>query len=170
MDPQATATLRLSNSDAVALLSDGDLALVNGLRWHHKRKGPIGYARACRPGGGHVYMHRIIFFGSIERAAAVSAKGVVIDHANGNTLDNRRENLRSASTAENIQHRVRLNRNNSSGVHGVHWDASRKKWTAKIMSHGAVSHLGRFDDKAEAAIAYSLASKRLHGQFASEAA
>ena len=77
-------------------------------------------------------------------------KGKVVDHINGDTLDNRRQNLRVVSNAENLQNRQGLNANNSSGVRGVSWDKARGKWQAKIKVNYKTIHLGRFDDIEEA--------------------
>ena len=66
-----------------------------------------------------------------------------VDHKNGDTLDNRRANLRLASGGQNQQNRQRLNRNNlSSGVRGVTW--SKGKWMARVTLDGESHYLGRF--------------------------
>lgn len=88
-----------------------------------------------------------------------------IDHINGNELDNRRENLRSATNAENLMNQ-KLCSNNTSGFKGVIWRKDRNKWQAKIMVHGKTQHLGYSNCKIEAAKAYDNAARELFGEFA----
>lgn len=70
--------------------------------------------------------------------------GFRIDHKNGNGLDNRRRNLRIATAAENGRNRTRMNTNNVSGVHGVHWSNHHERWRARITVDGKKIELGCF--------------------------
>lgn len=91
-----------------------------------------------------------------------------IDHVNGNSLDNRWSNLRAATVAQNQQNKS-LQRNNHSGLKGVHWDAGRpgkKNWKAVITADGVVHQLGRFYSKHDAANAVNAKRAVLHGEFA----
>jgi hypothetical protein len=72
-----------------------------------------------------------------------------IDHINHNTSDNRIDNLREASQQENTKNRSK-NKNNTSGISGVHWDKKSNKWQARIGVNGKRIHLGFFDNKEEA--------------------
>jgi len=74
----------------------------------------------------------------------------VVDHINGNKLDNRRSNLRIVTPAENAQNR-RLNRDNKSGYRGVSWHKGRESWQAHAKLAGHQHYLGLFDDPREAA-------------------
>jgi len=87
-----------------------------------------------------------------------------IDHKNGNGLDNRRENLRSVSRAENQQNRRGLNANNTSGFIGVSPEGNR--WRATIRVSGHQRHLGYFDTAEEAAQARDFATREAFGDFA----
>lgn len=99
-------------------------------------------------------MHRVI----------MEAKtGTMIDHINGNGLDNRRDNLRLATTSQNTQNK-KIGANNTSGYKGV--DHRSRKWRARIWLHGQEYHLGYFDSDIAAAHAYNKAAERLHGEFA----
>jgi hypothetical protein len=89
----------------------------------------------------------------------------IIDHMDGNGLNNSRSNLRAATNAQNLQNRGKQ-KNNTSGIKGVSWDKARSKWAAEIRSQGKRYHLGRFDTKEEAAEAYRKAAKKLHKEFA----
>jgi hypothetical protein len=92
---------------------------------------------------------------------------IEIDHVNGDGLDNRRENLRVATHAQNASNRgVRVN--NTSGFKGVHANHSGrgKQWFAYITTNYKRQHLGMFGTAEEAARAYDAAAVRLHGEFA----
>jgi len=68
-----------------------------------------------------------------------------VDHINHDRSDNRIDNLRCVSAAENGKNRGRQS-NNKSGHVGVHWDKSRGKWLASIKIHRRCINLGRFKD------------------------
>lgn len=87
-----------------------------------------------------------------------------IDHVNGNRLDNRIENLRLATAAENMQN-VGKHRDNSSGHRGVHWCKQSKKFIAQVQANGKRKRLGSFNTAEEAAAVYAQAAKQLHGAF-----
>lgn len=84
-----------------------------------------------------------------------------IDHINGNNKDNRMENLRECTHAENHQNRGRQS-NNKSGYPGVGWHSLRKKWRACITLNRKQIHLGLFDDKEAAYDAYCKAKSEYH--------
>ena len=84
-----------------------------------------------------------------------------IDHINGIKDDNRVSNLRAVSGLENQRNR-RQNKNNTSGVTGVSWAVSRKKWVAYISIEGRGLALGRFDNLFDACCARKSAENK-HG-------
>lgn len=88
-----------------------------------------------------------------------------IDHINHDRFDNRLNNLRSASRAENRYHSLRHN-NNKCGFKGVCWDKHICKWRSSIMKEGVLYHLGYFTTDKAAHSAYMKAAKRLFGKFA----
>lgn len=90
--------------------------------------------------------------------------GKVIDHINGNTLDNRKVNLRVSSHTENIWNQ-KLRTSNTSGVKGVSWSRRREKWQAQIMVNRKAISLGFYTDIEDARNAYAKASAELHGEF-----
>lgn len=90
--------------------------------------------------------------------------GCVIDHANGDTLDDRIENLRCATRMENCRNRA-IGRNNTSGLKGV--SKHGKKWRAMIsIGTGKQKQLGTFRCPTAAHFAYIAAAKINHGEFA----
>lgn len=88
-----------------------------------------------------------------------------LDHVNGDKTDNRIENLRSATNAENMRN-TGLRADNKSGFKGVSWNAGCGKWQAHIRVDGKTKHLGLFDAAEAAHQAYCKAAAELHGQFA----
>jgi hypothetical protein len=84
-----------------------------------------------------------------------------IDHRNGDGRDNRLENLRECTAAENNQNRA-LSRANTSGFMGVSWCAIRQSWRAGIRLQGRLWHLGYHKNPEAAYEAYLDAKSRLH--------
>jgi hypothetical protein len=77
--------------------------------------------------------------------------GMVVDHINSDTLNNTDGNLRICTKAENGQNRIgaRID-NRSSGIRGVTWHKSSRKWIACIRINRKLIHLGSFADIKEA--------------------
>ena len=103
-----------------------------------------------------IYLHRIIL---------KAEKGDIVDHINGNTLDNRKSNLRICTQLENCRN-VKKNKRNTSGYKGVSFSSNMGKYRAAIKAtKGKKIVLGYFDDPSEAHKAYCEASKKYHGCF-----
>ena len=120
-----------------------------------KNKNKIYVVSRCRKTKNINIIHRII---------TNAPNGFEVDHINGNTLDNRRSNLRVCTSSEN-QHNRRINMNNRSGVKGVGLH-NNGKWRARIKLNNKSIFLGYFDTKEEAASAVAAARIKLHGEFA----
>jgi len=89
----------------------------------------------------------------------------IIDHINQNTADNRIENLRSATRAENA-YNCKLRPDNTSGVKGVTWCKNKRKWVARLYVNRRCVNLGRFADMQDAVTAVITARTQYHGAFA----
>ena len=153
-----TVEIRLSSGD-VALIDDSDAALVAPYKWSPRRLGRTVYAQANTYAAGvrtTVTMHRLI---------AAPEAGQLVDHRNGDGLDNRRCNLRVCDKRGNNQN-VRLRADNTSGYKGVHFYVQRNRYSAYIYTHGRRVSLGNFDRAEEAAHAYNIAARILHGEYA----
>lgn len=85
-----------------------------------------------------------------------------IDHRNGNRKDNRIDNLRDSTIAQNRQSRPR--RDNSTGFKGVF--SIGRRFRAKIQANGIVYQLGKFDSAEKAHVAYVNKARELHGEYA----
>lgn len=84
-----------------------------------------------------------------------------IDHINGVRDDNRIDNLRGATHAENHQNRKKSTRN-TSGFLGVSWYPATKKWRSRIRTNRKLKSLGLFDTPESAHAAYLSAKAALH--------
>lgn len=154
----------------VALVDDEDYEALARFKWHAQARGPkvdldgsIFYAmRRLGPAGHQRHI-------PMQVAILNPPDGAEIDHRNGDTLDNRRSNLRIATSILN-----RRNRKKSVLIKG-HLPSSKYKgvsltrygtWRAGITA-GAVRsrYLGSFKTEEAAAAAYDRASRELHGDF-----
>lgn len=146
----------------VALVDDADYELIKGYRW--RATPDVGrrtvYAVASIREEGRkraVWMHRLI------TAAPVDS---LVDHVNGDGLDNRRSNLRPCSAKQNTRNR-RRHENNTTGFKGVAQDKRDGRYRAYIMVDGAQVALGGFACPLRAARAYDRAAAEHFGEFAS---
>jgi hypothetical protein len=140
----------------VALVDDADFDRLTAYKWFLSG---TGYAVGFVPGDGKFrleYMHRFIM---------KAAEGQLVDHINGDSLDNRPTNLRFASPHQNLQNK-RLSSLSLTGLKGVGWHKDRRKYHARIQLQGIRYHLGFFDDPETAGQAYDCAARRLFGGFA----
>ncbi len=135
-----------------ALVDAADYRRVSKYRWYAKRHGRTTYATCLRK-GRTVYMHRMV---------VRARKGCIVDHIDGNGLNNRRCNLRICTHQQNQANRGP--RGGSSRFVGVlrHKD----KWEAGIRYRGKYFYLGLHDDEVEAARARDRKAYELHGEYA----
>ena len=167
---------QLSMFDPVEIpLTKGQIAIVDPVdadlaayKWctECKNLNDHKYAKRRKPGPKHVYkylyLHRVVLARKLGRELAPHE---IADHANGNTLDNRRDNLRLATKAQNQQNQ-KLRSNNTSGYKGVHFNKQIGKWGALIHANRQKFPLGWFDTPEEASEAYRAAALKYHNEFA----
>lgn len=91
--------------------------------------------------------------------------GMVVDHVNHNTLDNRKSNLRICTPQQN-QFNQQRKHTTRPGRKGVYFFKKTGKWYSQICLEGSNKHLGYFLTDAEAAQAYDNAAKTHFGEFA----
>ena len=92
-------------------------------------------------------------------------KGLVVDHINHNGLDNRKDNLRFVTKAQNGQN-SRSHRDSASAYKGVSWFTRANKWGARIKDKNKRIFLGYFTCEHDAALAYNKKAKELFGEYA----
>lgn len=91
-------------------------------------------------------------------------EGKYIDHINGDTFDNRKNNLRIATKSQNGMNR-NLQSNNTSGVAGVYWNKQINKWIAYIMVNREYIYLGSFNEFEDAVKVRKEAEDKYFGEF-----
>lgn len=162
--------IKLTNSEAVALVDEADHDLVKSYAWweHVPYEGSaLKYAYGMklprsRNGERVVKMHHLI----LTKPAA----GFVIDHIDGNGLNNCRSNLQVITPSENAQKAQldpsRNKRKRHSKFRGVSFLGWYGKYLAYVNCNGKREYLGYFDTAEEAAKARDARAKQLHGKFA----
>lgn len=146
--------IALVNSPLAVLVDDCDWEWLRQYEWRVRRDHRVYYAQR-RVRRTYVQMHREILS---------APTGACVDHVNGDGLDNRRVNLRLASTAQNGANRAStLGRERLKGV-SFHRQAGR--WQAQLKVDGRTLYLGLFDAADAAARAYDAAAAAAFGDFA----
>jgi hypothetical protein len=139
----------------VAYVSECDYVRVAARRWHAKVRKGVVYA-ATYVQRKAVYMHRFILD---------APHGVQVDHIDHNGLNNARDNIRLATSQQNMRNR-RTGSTNTSGVKGVWWCRNAQKWRAALKIRGKPIQVGYFSTKEEAAIAIARKRAEMHGEYA----
>ena len=143
---------------------------TNGvLQWRKTRPGCVAGAKAGTLSNGYLQVQIDLVFHRAHRVAWLlhygdwPSKG--LDHRNGERADNRIENLREATPAENARNRG-LCRRNKSGKVGVHEIKQSRRWGAGIWLKGRQVSLGRFECREAAIAARCEAERHYFGDFA----
>lgn len=129
-----------------ALVDDDLFETLSEYKWYAtSEKHNNTYARSKRVG----FMHHFVW-----------GKKTLLDHINGNGLDNRRENLRGCTHIQNMYNRAPI-KNRGSSFKGVSYEKLpnlTKPWRARITVNGKIINLGVFYTELEAAKAYNEAA------------
>ncbi len=152
----------------VALVDDADFDQLSQFRWRAVRSkrmfGPDRFYAARteeRPRVDgvrkrvQVFMHKMII-----------PEHKIIDHRDGNGLNNQCENLRPATPSLNQANQASV-KPHSSRYRGVRWHSRAKRWYAEVKANQRCVYLGSFTNEVDAAIAYDEAAIRFFGEFAS---
>jgi hypothetical protein len=105
----------------------------------------------------NISLHRFIL-------GLIKYDGIICDHINGDTLDNRKSNLRKCNKEGNARN-VRISKRNTTGYKGVVFHKRDKKYQANITVCNKKIHLGYYNTPEEAYRAYCKASEKYHGEF-----
>ncbi len=146
-----------------ALVDDEDYERLMAMgKWfaikHHSGSFYAGRRSSDKSSQTIKYMHRFIL--------GLNDANVLVDHIDGNGLNNVRKNIRACTSGENTKNQ-KLRKNNSSGFKGVYWDKPAGKWRVQIKGKwNKRIHLGYFYCRIEAARAYNAAAIIHHCEFA----
>ena len=144
----------------VAIVDDEDYDYLNQFKWcANKMKGKfyvVGNILLPTNKKTRTSMHRFIM---------KPEKCMVIDHLDGNPLNNQKNNLRICTHAENMRN-SKININNKSGYKGVSYQKDRNNYRASIKFNNKKINIGDFIDPIDAARAYNAAALKYHGEFA----
>ena len=145
--------------DEVVEVDDEDYDFLKKWKWsvndNKRNKYAVRYLKKNN-GIETLSMHRVIM--------GVKNQNLVVDHIDGNGLNNKRNNLRICTFYEN-----RCNKKkpitNTSGYKGVHFKKINQKWCAQITVRGVIRHLGYFKTAKEAHEAYCRAGEKYFGMY-----
>lgn len=139
----------------VSLVNDADYERFRQFPWYSDPSSGGNFRAVFHSGKKKYYLHREIMSAKTDE---------IIDHINGDGLDNRRENLRFATRAQNSRNR----RGTTSLPKGVHFKPrhANRPYVAAIKFNGHRTHLGAFKTEREAGLAYDRMARILHGEFA----
>lgn len=154
-----TTTIPLTRGK-VTLVNDKDVAKLAGWTWRavYRKGRNLWYAQGYRGGlktREDVYMHQLV---------AGAKRGKIVDHKDGDGLNNRRRNLRHCTVRQNVLGAGV--RPHSSRYKGVYWSKRDRVWRAQIGVHRKIICLGNFRDEGDAGRAYNKAARKHYGEFA----
>lgn len=133
-----------------------DLPIIQSRNWYKDKDGYLASSYIYEGRRCFTMFHRIIMHAEPQQC---------VDHINRNRADNRKQNLRCCSRAENNRNRGR-SAANKSGITGVYYDKYRHKWIANIIHNKKRLFIGRFDTKEAAAKARIEKEMELFKEFA----
>lgn len=148
----------------VAIVDDEDFDLVNTYKWQseaHGRGFRVFRERKIKDPKDFpkkIFLHRFIL---------KAKKGQIIDHIDGNALNNQRSNLRLCTHSQNTMNgpsRI----GSSSRFLGVSKRIFKNsvKWKAQIQHNGKNHHIGVYENETEAALVYNVAASFAFREFA----
>lgn len=136
---------------AEALIDKEDIPKVINSKWCRDKNGYVKNSK-------QEYLHRTL----------LGETNLFIDHINGNKLDNRKRNLRICNNADNLKNRVKLPKNNTSGILGVRFREDRNKWYTEIQCNKEKIYLGSFSSLEEAIKARLNGELKFFGKYKSK--
>lgn len=131
------------------IVDDEDYERVKNYSWSITANGYVVSDKNINGKRKNILIHRIIM--------VVNDSKICVDHINHDKLDNRKENLRICTKAENCRNKL-----SKKEFKGAVYDGKRKVWRV-WCSH---KYYGSYATQIEAAKAYDLAAIELHGEFA----
>jgi hypothetical protein len=139
--------------------------------WKQKRGGKATQGMRAGTTGSRGYemiaLHKTRFRSHRLAFALVTGRWPTneIDHINGDTSDNRWDNLREATRSQNMQN-IGARKTNITGIKGISWSKGKGKWHARTRDGEKEIHVGYYDTLQEAALAVKNKREELHGNYA----
>jgi hypothetical protein len=143
------------NNEYSAIVEDSDYEELIKYSWFAHKVGDKIYARNTKM----AYMHRLI---------TNASETAIVDHIDGNGLNNTKGNLRCCNKSQNGANRKGPNKNSRSKYLGVCLFKQTNKWQARVQKDGKYYHVGYFKNEDDAALAYNRKAKELFGEYAYE--
>lgn len=153
IDEFGVGHIKMSNTDNEMLCDSECMEVLLEYYWNEKG----GYARSSK-NRKKVHAHRLVI-----NAGDYNVNNQV-DHINGNTLDNRKENLRIVTSRQNgLNSSIR--KDNTSGVTGVCWDKKKQQWCVRVYENEVAIYLGYFDKFEDAIKARIKGEEKYYGEY-----
>jgi hypothetical protein len=149
--PPGARLIPLTNGE-FAVVDEEDYDELSQLTWHRGDRDYVVHTVGIAGETRQLLMHRVV-----TRAP----HDILVDHWDGNRLDNRKQNLRPATYRQNAQNRAPVNGRRFKGIFPF-----RGRWKARIKFEGQNIYLGIYPTEEIAAMAYDHAAIRLFGEFA----
>jgi len=137
-------------------LDDEDYDRAQAFRWHKTANGYVAGTVIEQGARKRVYLHRWLLD---------AQPGQLVDHLDGNPLNNRRANLRLATRSQNQANR-RRNRTSRSRYKGVTWHQGQQRWMARLQVNGRRITIGYYADPLQAAYEYDAFARTYFGEYA----
>lgn len=154
-------SIKYKDQFVYTMIDTVDLRRVASIRgtWFARNAGNGKFYIFASVKGKTVHLHRFI---------TGAPKGLVVDHIDGDSLNNRRRtNLRLATHGENMQNRQGANRNSTTKIRGVCWHKKSSKWQVRINANGVQTWVGAYDNLVDAEQA-AIEARRKHYAFSKE--
>lgn len=157
-------TITSGKTNETILIDDEDLPLVRSIdKWNIIRQTRDGYTNTYfrnRKDGKYIYLHRLIL--GVDSS-------LYVDHINGNTLDNRKNNLRPVTRAQN-QMNKRTSITHPTGHRGVVKSHTSEKYNIRVSADGVLWAAYGFDTIDAAIAARDRLARHIHGEYSRDSA
>ncbi len=141
-----------TRSGTVFLIDDEDYSIISQYNWYLSSKRYL----VTRSNKKEIRLHRFLMNCPPTK---------IVDHINGDTLDNRKSNLRICTQQENTRNNNKLRKDKTSKYKGVSL-CTYGTWVAQIQVNKKKISLGYYTSQEDAARAYNKAAVEYHGEFA----
>lgn len=141
-----------------AFVSDEDYLALSMFKWHAAKGRTTWYAQRQERRNGK----RVI----IKMHSQILGFPDLVDHADGNGLNNQRTNIRACTDPENSANRSKMAKETTSRFKGVAFHVRDGRYSATIGKDGRRYWIGSFDNEHDAAIHYNVAAQLFFGRFA----